>query len=137
MSDRYHTDGNLLREVDWLWERILCHFSFYDRPLSGLCVVDGVYHYFLMVTERDGDWEIDHESPDRFVIWEIDWTTECQEYLDDYRRYYGHCFHENGRRWRRFDPMAELDLSEFQEKWNNRRVFFPKPTTAKQGELYE
>lgn len=117
MSDRIHTTGNPIYGWDWLGERLLCYFDFYDRPLSGLCLVAGVYHYFSMVSERDDNGEINYESPDLFEVWEVDWTPENQEFLEDYLRYYGDCFHENWRRVRHYDPATNPNLAEFSEKW--------------------
>lgn len=68
--------------------RKLCHFGYWDGPLSGLCLIDGQRYWYECIEEwldnnnypEDDD---DFQAPwyRRFLIWKL--TDEQQKYIDE------------------------------------------------------
>lgn len=83
----------------WVKEHLVCEFTHYDFCLSGL-VFDQKYKVCI----------IDKSC---YLIFEINWTCECDEYLADYKLAYHHWFKDG----KAYDGR---DLSWFKQKWNGR-----------------
>jgi hypothetical protein len=93
---------------DWVYDNLICEFDHWDICLTGL-------------VDRNGErWLCRVIDPDvenvQYKLTPIEWTSECEEYLEDYRVAYKHWFHENGKR----GMYNGWPLAWFAEKWQKR-----------------
>lgn len=93
----------------------VCHFDFYDGPLTGLVSIDGQHYWAAAQYDASGDER-------QYHLTEIVITKECREYLDDYKKAYHHAFYTKGKRpeydgrplvwfttkWQLRNPIKEL-----------------------------
>ena len=100
--------GMVIVPLEWVYDHLICEFSHWDICLKGLVLRNG---------ERWFCWLGDQYCDDvQYTIRKVNWTPECDEYLDDYRAAYVHWFHEG-------KPRCNYDgrpLDWFAEKWKHR-----------------
>ena len=111
-----------MSEVDynWLIEHIICHYSYWDGPVSAYVMVDGKIMFakfkedlFYLIWEGDDD-DCEWENIRTYNLIELDWNEKCAEWLEDYKKSYFHCFYENKTQTCFYDGR---DLSWFGKKW--------------------
>lgn len=95
------------KDKKWVYEHLVCEFDHWDFCLAGLVKVDEKYFYCKFLGDKTKTYE----------ILPINWTEECQEYLDDYAVAYKHWFYVDGHRTESYNHW---DLSWFSEKWGHR-----------------
>ena len=94
---------------EWVYNHLICEFDHWDICLDGLVDKDGEKWWCTLVSPN---------PPDEYLLSPIEWTDECTEYLEDYRKAYVHWFYENGKK----PPYDGRPLNWFSEKWPNNPI---------------
>lgn len=95
--------------IEWVYEHLICEFSHWDICLCGL-------------VERNGEKFLCHVCDEyakkvKYKLQPVEWTEECQEFLDDYRVAYRHWCYVDGKRQ---DPQYGVRIDWYDEKWGDR-----------------
>ena len=98
----------MVKTIDWVKDRIVCHFEYWDIPLNGLIKENNTILYF----ENTGY----HYSSD-YKIYNIDWNEKCDEFFEDFKVAFKHCFYEQGKRATYYNKWP---LGWFYDKWDNK-----------------
>ena len=97
-----------IKSRKWVYKHLVCEFSHWDVCLTGLIKYKDTY-YFCSIIDIDS-------CADKYKIYPINWTKECEEYLADYYKAYQHWFYTKGRR----GIYDGRDLTWFNKKWKKR-----------------
>lgn len=93
---------------EWVYNHLICEFDHWDICLTGLVDRDGEK---WVCRVRDP-----YAEPVEYTLTPIEWTEECEEYLEDYRVAYKHWFYKDGKR----GTYNGWPLGWFGEKWKHR-----------------
>ena len=102
----------MIKSIQYVYDHLVCEFNHWDICISGLLSINDKYYYCKIINSDDPD-EYNYED---YEIFDINWTEECQEYLDDYRVAYKHWFYENRKR----SSYNGWLLKWFSDKWDKR-----------------
>jgi len=103
-------------DIDYVYSRLVCEFNHYDICIDGIIEVDGVKKFCKLYD--------DHLETDRiaeYEIYDVDWTSECLEYLDDYMKTFNHWCYKNCKRQRGLDEYTK-NIKWFNEKWDKNPI---------------
>jgi hypothetical protein len=100
--------NEIMAIFDWVYAHLICEFEHWDICLTGLVDRNGEK---WLCRVRD-----DQAENVEYTLTPIEWTPECEEYLEDYRVAYKHWFWENGQR----GTYNNWPLAWFAEKWKHR-----------------
>lgn len=102
-------------DYDFLMKHIICAYNYWDGPLSAYIKIDDKI-LFAYCIEESNDEDKGLDDYRTYKIIDLNWTEKCQEWLDDYERYYEHCFYtEDGKKKCFYDGRP---LKGFTDKYN-------------------
>jgi hypothetical protein len=110
---KFGNDWKPILTIDQVYDQLICEFTHWDICLTGLINYNGERCF----CEVEGWWgpEDDHKDI-KYTIHKIDWTSECEEYLSDYRKAYNHWFYKDKIR----EEYDGRPLKWFGVKWGGR-----------------
>ena len=112
----------VIRSHSWVYEHLVCEFNHWDVCLTGLVKWEGEMWFCRILPSK-----VDSQ----YSLHKVNWTPECTEYLDDYRKSFAHWFHEG-------KPQCSYDgrpLKWFEEKWQHHNPIEDSAERGVQGRV--